>query len=52
MQFTQHYQQRYPHGWIRTGQDKVIETTGNRSRLNIIGALEPVGYWCNHCSRL
>ncbi len=24
---------------IRTGQDKVIETTGNRSRLNIIGAL-------------
>ncbi|HAS6386417.1 TPA: IS630 family transposase, partial [Vibrio vulnificus] len=26
------------HGWIRTGQDKVIETTGNRSRLNIIGA--------------
>ncbi len=27
------------HGWIRTGQDKVIETTGSRSRLNIIGAL-------------
>ena len=27
------------HGWIRTGQDKTIETTGNRSRLNIIGAL-------------
>jgi hypothetical protein len=27
------------HGWIRTGQDKVIETTGNRSRLNTIGAL-------------
>ncbi|WP_375164884.1 IS630 family transposase, partial [Vibrio sp. D173a] len=27
------------HGWIRTDQDKVIETTGNRSRLNIIGAL-------------
>ncbi|EPM7912098.1 IS630 family transposase, partial [Vibrio alginolyticus] len=27
------------HGWIRTGQDKVLETTGNRSRLNIIGAL-------------
>ncbi|HIF9499501.1 TPA: IS630 family transposase, partial [Photobacterium damselae] len=27
------------HGWIRTGQDKMIETTGNRSRLNIIGAL-------------
>ncbi len=27
------------HGWIRTGQDKMIETTGNRSRLNIIDAL-------------
>ncbi len=27
------------HGWIRTGQDKVLETTGSRSRLNIIGAL-------------
>jgi hypothetical protein len=27
------------HGWICNGQDKVIETTGNRSRLNIIGAL-------------
>ena len=26
-------------GWIRVGQDKVIETTGSRSRLNIIGAL-------------
>ncbi len=24
---------------IGTGQDKVIETTGNRSRWNIIGAL-------------
>ena len=27
------------HGWIRTGQDKAIETTGSRSRLNIVGAL-------------
>ena len=26
-------------GWIRAGQDKMIETTGSRSRLNIIGAL-------------
>lgn len=26
-------------GWIRTGQDKVLETTGSRSRLNIVGAL-------------
>lgn len=27
------------HGWIRKGQDKLLETTGSRSRLNIIGAL-------------
>ncbi len=27
------------YGWIRKGQDKVIETTGSRTRLNIIGAL-------------
>ncbi len=27
------------HGWIRTGHDKAIETTGSRSRLNRIGAL-------------
>ena len=27
------------HGWIRTGQDKAIETTGSRSHLNIVGTL-------------
>jgi transposase len=27
------------YGWIRKGQDKVIETTGSRTRLNILGAL-------------
>ena len=27
------------HGWIRKGIDKSIETTGSRSRINIIGAL-------------
>lgn len=27
------------HGWLRTGQDKSIETTGSRTRLNLIGAL-------------
>lgn len=26
-------------GWIQTGQDKSIETTGSRTRLNIIGAI-------------
>lgn len=34
---TQSTKLRY--GWIRKGQDKVIETTGSRTRLNIIGAL-------------
>jgi transposase len=27
-------------GWIRTGTDKPIETTGSRTRLNIVGAIE------------
>lgn len=27
------------HGWIRTGHDKSIETTGSRTRINLIGAL-------------
>ena len=27
-------------GWIRTGVDKTIETTGSRTRLNIVGAIE------------
>jgi len=27
-------------GWIRTGTDKAIETTGSRTRLNIVGAIE------------
>jgi len=26
-------------GWIRTGQDKTIKTTGSRTRLNIVGAI-------------
>ena len=26
-------------GWIRTGVDKPIETTGTRTRLNIVGAI-------------
>ena len=26
-------------GWIRTGEDKVINTTGSRTRLNIMGAI-------------
>ncbi|EPA5448791.1 IS630 family transposase, partial [Vibrio cholerae] len=26
------------YGWIRKGQDKLIETTGSRTRLNLIGA--------------
>ena len=27
-------------GWIRTGVDKTIETTGSRTRLNVVGAIE------------
>lgn len=27
-------------GWIRTGLDKPIETTGSRTRLNVIGAIQ------------
>ena len=27
-------------GWIKTGVDKPIETTGSRTRLNIIGAIQ------------
>jgi hypothetical protein len=26
-------------GWIQTGVDKTIETTGSRTRLNIVGAV-------------
>jgi transposase len=27
-------------GWIKTGHDKVIETTGSRTRLNLVGAID------------
>jgi len=27
-------------GWIKTGHDKSIETTGSRTRLNIVGAID------------
>jgi len=27
-------------GWIKKGQDKTIETTGSRTRLNIVGAID------------
>ena len=30
-------------GWIRTGVDKIIETTGSRTRVNIVGAIR-LGY--------
>lgn len=30
-------------GWIRTGLDKTIETTGSRTRVNIVGAIR-LGY--------
>lgn len=28
------------YGWIKKGEDKPIETTGSRTRLNIVGAIE------------
>lgn len=28
------------HGWIKKGQDKPIETTASRTRMNIVGALD------------
>ncbi len=27
-------------GWIRKGVDKVINTTGSRTRMNIVGAID------------
>ena len=27
-------------GWIRKGDDKAIKTTGSRSRINVVGAIE------------
>ena len=27
-------------GWIKTGHDKAIETTGSRTRLNLVGAID------------
>ena len=27
-------------GWIKKGEDKAIKTTGSRSRINIVGAIE------------
>lgn len=28
------------YGWIRTGEDKLVSTTGSRTRLNIIGGIQ------------
>jgi hypothetical protein len=27
-------------GWIKTGTDKLIKTTGSRTRVNIVGAMQ------------
>jgi len=27
-------------GWIRKGEDKALKTTGSRSRINVVGAIE------------
>ena len=31
---------KFTYGWIRKGLDKIINTTGSRARLNIVGAIE------------
>lgn len=31
---------RLSHGWIKTGEENPIRTTGSRTRLNIVGALD------------
>ena len=31
---------KFTYGWIRKGLDKIINTTGSRTRLNIVGAIE------------
>ena len=33
-------------GWIKTGVDKVVNTTGSRTRLNIMGAIQ-LGHLCD-----
>jgi hypothetical protein len=27
-------------GWIKKGEDKAVKTTGSRSRINVLGAIE------------
>ena len=32
-------QTKVSHGWIRKGQDKEVPTTGSKTRMNILGAI-------------
>ena len=38
-------------GWIRKGTDKSIETTGSRTRLNLVGAVDLKNIAATHVSR-
>lgn len=38
-------------GWIKTGTDKSIETTGSRTRLNLVGAVNLQNIAATHVSR-
>jgi len=38
-------------GWIKTGTDKSIETTGSRTRLNLVGAVDLQNIAATHVSR-
>ena len=39
-------------GWIRTGEDKAINTTGSRTRLNLIGAINLKKIGCAQVKRV
>ncbi len=39
-------------GWIRTGEDKAVETTGSRTRLNILGAINLNAIGSAHIERV
>jgi transposase len=38
-------------GWIKKGQDKAIETTGSRTRINLIGAINLADISSTHVTR-
>jgi transposase len=39
-------------GWIRTGEDKPVKTTGSRTRLNLLGAMNLNAIGATHVERI